>query len=67
MKKGGVRGEGLYRINIKMHNLAKTNYTILFGFLITNRFCQIYNWQKRFILGSDSSYSLRSYHRQNDL
>ena len=30
--------EGLSRINIKIHNLAKTNYTVLFGFLTTNRF-----------------------------
>ena len=30
--------EGWSRINIKKHNLVKTNYTVLFGFLTTNRF-----------------------------
>ena len=42
--------EGWSRINIKKHNLVKTNYTVLFGFLTTNRFyhgkntCMIIQW-----------------------
>ena len=57
------------RINIKIHNLAKTNYTVLFGFLTTNRFCHGKNtcmiiqwWLRRQLL--TAVIPLRSYRRQ---